>query len=313
MINFRYHVVSLTAVFLALAIGLIVGTAALNGPLSDELKHQVTQLSAQNQQYRSQVSNLNSEVNQKEQFADQIAPLVLANKLTGRHVLIVSTPQSAADVKALQNDLQLAGATVTGHVSIQDNFFNPGNNEQLLDASSRALNKTPISGVPANSDGVETATALLAAVLVNRPPGQPAVPDVANTRPQIISAFGNFIRVDGGDVTGTADAVIVLAGLAYTDQEATGENQRMVTMVDQFDKAGPIVVGAASTAGTGNVIAAIRNDASLSKTASTVDNDNTPQGLIAVTLALNEQVVFGKTGHYGLASSATGLLPKPQS
>ena len=38
MINFRYHVVSLTAVFLALAIGLVVGTAALNGPVADSLK-----------------------------------------------------------------------------------------------------------------------------------------------------------------------------------------------------------------------------------------------------------------------------------
>ena len=72
MINFRYHVVSLTAVFLALAIGLIVGTAALNGPLSDELKNQVTQLRAQNQQYRSQVSSLKTEENQKEQFAQQV-------------------------------------------------------------------------------------------------------------------------------------------------------------------------------------------------------------------------------------------------
>jgi hypothetical protein len=143
---------------------------------------------------------------------------------------------------------------------------------------------------------------------------QPAVP--ANTQTQILSAFteAHYVNLDG-NVTGTADAVVVLAGLAYTDQEATSENQRMVTMVDQFDKAGPIVLGAASTAGTGNVIAAVRSDATLSKTTSTVDNDNTPQGLIAVTLALNEQVVYGKTGHYGLASSATGgLLPKlPQS
>ena len=37
MINFRYHVVSLTAVVLALAIGLVVGTAALNGPVVDTL------------------------------------------------------------------------------------------------------------------------------------------------------------------------------------------------------------------------------------------------------------------------------------
>ncbi len=308
MINFRYHIVSLTAVFLALAIGLIVGTAALNGPLSDELKHQVTQLSAQNQQYRSQVNNLNAEVNQKEQFANQIAPLVLPNKLTGRRVVVMSMQQSQADVKGLETDLTMAGAKVTGHVEIEDSLFKPSNNETLLDLASQALTTSAISGLPANSDGVETATALLAATLLDH---QPVVPP--RSQQTILSAFTNahFINVDG-DVTGTADAVVMLAGLPYTDQDAAAENQNTVTMVDQFDKAAPIVVGAASTAGTGNVIGAIRGDASLSKTVSTVDNDSTLQGLLAVTLALNEQAVFGRTGHYGLASSATALLPKPQ-
>ncbi|HKE64338.1 MAG TPA: copper transporter [Micromonosporaceae bacterium] len=311
MINFRYHVVSLTAVFLALAIGLIVGTAALNGPLSDELKHQVTQLSARNQQYRAQVNDLNDEVKQKEQFADQIAPLVLAGKLTGRRVLVVSTQNSNGDVKDLEADLQLAGAKVTGHIETQDSLVNPTNNEALLDLAAQSLNTTEIPGLPANSDGVETSTALLAAVLMDH---QPPVPAADRTR--ILNAYANahYINVDGGQVDGTAEAVVVLAGLPYTDQEATQENQRVVTMVDQFDKAGPIVVGAASTAGNGNVISAVRGDASLKTTVSSVDNDNTPQGLLAVTLALNEQVVYGRTGHYGLASNATALLPKlPES
>ncbi len=47
VINFRYHVVSLTAVFLALAIGLVVGTAALNGPVADSLNDQVNGISRQ--------------------------------------------------------------------------------------------------------------------------------------------------------------------------------------------------------------------------------------------------------------------------
>ena len=74
MINFRYHVVSLTAVFLALAIGLVVGTAALNGPAANELHDQVNQLSKSNSQMRARVNSLTSEVNQKEQFATDIAP-----------------------------------------------------------------------------------------------------------------------------------------------------------------------------------------------------------------------------------------------
>ena len=57
MINFRYHVVSLTAVFLALAIGLVVGTAALNGPVADSLNNQVTSLRKDNTQLRDTVSS----------------------------------------------------------------------------------------------------------------------------------------------------------------------------------------------------------------------------------------------------------------
>lgn len=308
MINFKYHVVSLTAVFLALAIGLIVGTAALNGPLSDELKHQVTQLSAQNQQYRSQVNSLKTEVNQKEQFVTQIAPLVLPGKLTGRRVLIVSTQQSDADVKAVQSDLQLAGATVTGQVTVEDSFVKPDNNGPLLDLASTTLNTNAIAGLPTNSNGVETSTALLAAALMDH------TPTVSRqSQQEILAAYKSAGYIDYDTVpSAPAEAVVVLAGLPYTDQDASNENQNTLTMVTGFDNAGPIVLGASSTAGSGNVVSAVRSEASLSKTVSTVDNDNTLQGVLAVTLALNEQVVYGHAGHYGLASSATAALPKPQ-
>jgi hypothetical protein len=314
VINFRYHIVSLTAVFLALAIGLIVGTAALNGPLSDELKNQVTQLRAQNQQYRSQVSSLKTEENQKEQFAQQIAPIVLAGKLTNHRVLIVTTKNADADLKSMTSDLSMAGATVTGHIEMEDTFVSSTENDTLLDLVSRTVAIAPISNLPTNSNGVESATAMLAAVLMDHTPTIDA-----NAQEKVLTAFetAGYLKCDAkcaSSIHGAADVVVVLGGLAYTDQNAPSENQNVVTMVDQFDKAGPIVVGASSTAGSGNVIAAIRGDASLSKTVSTVDNDNTLNGLLAITLALNEQLGTGKAGHYGLASSATALLPKfPQS
>ena len=69
MINFRYHVVSLTAVFLALAIGLVVGTAALNGPVADSLKDQVTALSKDNSNFRDQANQYRDELNRAQDFA----------------------------------------------------------------------------------------------------------------------------------------------------------------------------------------------------------------------------------------------------
>lgn len=305
MINFRYHVVSLTAVFLALAIGLIVGTAALNGPLSDELKHQVNQLSAQNKQYRGQVDLLNADVAQREQFATEVAPQLLANKLTGKSVLVVSMQQSNTYVDDMIHDLQLAGAKVSGKIEVSDDFVKPANNESLLQLASQANLTLDIPGLPTNSNGVETAAALLAAVLLNHTP-----PVQGLARKSVLSAYQDqhMITMDG-DVTGPADAVILLATPPYTDEDAAAENQNTVTMIDQFDEAGKIVVGAAGSAGQGNVIGAVTGDASLSKTVSTVDNINTPQGQIAAALALTEQIDFDKTGHYGVASSASSLLP----
>jgi Copper transport outer membrane protein, MctB len=316
VINFRYHIVSLTAVFLALAIGLVVGTAALNGPLADNLNKNVSDLRTSNNQYRTQVHNLTDEVNNKEQFATEVAPQLLAGKLTNRRVLVVSMQGATPLVAALDTSLGLAGAKITGHVEIEDKFVDPSNNDALLDLAEQTLTKESICGLPTNSDGVETSMGLLATALVERDSACTEVTPAA--RKTIISAYegdkylsvnGSFTDADGY-ITEPAEVVLFLVPQPFDDSNASGENQDLVTMVTQLAIAGPIVVGAASPSGGGNVIGAITSDATLSRTVSTVDNVETAEGQVAAVLALNEQLVYKKTGHYGLASGATSLLPK---
>jgi hypothetical protein len=307
VINFRYHVVSLTAVFFALAIGLIVGTAALNGPAADELHHQVTNLSDSNGVLRARVNSLTAEVNNREQFVTAIAPQLLAGKLTNRRVLVVSMPGSTKYVTGVDTSLKLAGAKITGHVEIQDKFVDPSNNADLLDLATKSLTSAEISGLPTNSDGVETASALLAAVLMDRVPVVTAQP-----RQTVIAGFvsDKYISADSATITNPAEAVVFVAPQPFEDSNASNENQDLVTIVGQLEIAGPgpVVVAAAGAAGSGNLIGAVTGDASLSKTVSTVDNIDTAEGQVAVALALNEQLVYNKSGHYG--SSASTLLPK---
>ncbi len=305
MINFRYHVVSLAAVFLALAIGLVVGTSALNGVASDELNRKVNQLTKENSQYRDRIDGLENEAGQQESFATAAAPGLLAGKLAGRRVVLVSMQQSSSYVDDTESMLKLAGAKITGKVEIEDGFVKPDNNDALLDLAATTLNSASINNLPANSDGVETSSALLAAALLDHVPAVPG-----DTMRSVLRAYEEmkYIVVDG-DVSGPAEAVVIVATPPYTDKDAAAENTNTVTMVDQFDKAGPLVVGAPGDAGAGNIIGSVTGDAALSKTVSTVDNINTPQGRIAATLALNEQL-GGKAGHYGNASSASAMLPK---
>ncbi len=306
MINFRYHVVSLTAVFLALAIGLVVGTAALNGPVADSLNDQVNAVGKSNEQLRGQVSQYQEELNRQEDFAVEAAPALVGDTLTGRRLLLLVMPADQEHAEAVSAMLVTAGAKITGRISVQEKFVNPANGVELLGLSDRAARPTvPTAGLPANSDGVETSSALLASALLDRtPPVAPAdLQAVLNT----YSAAG-YLAVDE-KVTGPADAVVVVSGLPPVDRDAAAKNRATVTMVAQFASRKPVVV-AGSGVGAGNVVTEVRGDPTLSRTISTVDNAATAQGQVVTALAAAELIVQGRSGQYGLAAGATSLMPK---
>ncbi|HWG99663.1 MAG TPA: copper transporter [Pilimelia sp.] len=305
MINFRYHVVSLTAVFLALAIGLVVGTAALNGPLLDAINDEVNSLRGNNSQLREQVNHLKDEVNREEEFITAAAPRVLHRSLANRRVLLLTLPGGRDHAEGVAGMLTTAGARITARVDVEDKFTDPRNGVELLDLSDHALPASVSGGsIPANSDGVETASALLAAVLLDR---TPTVTEA--DRRAVVAAYdaAGYLNVDDR-VTGPAELAVIVAGLPYTDREATEKNKAVVTLTDQFDKAGAVVVAGVGVAGTGNVVSVVRGDPALSKTVSTVDNAGTAQGQLVTALAAAEQLA-GRIGQYGLGGGAQAMLP----
>jgi hypothetical protein len=306
VINFRYHVVSLTAVFLALAIGLVVGTAALNGPAADALNDQVNAVSRQNQQYRDQINHLVEDANRQEQFANEAAPIILANRLVGRRVLVLATSSGVNYVDGILQMLQVAGAKVTARVAMTDKFTDPADNEDLLDRAH--LSRPPsVTDLPTNSNGVETSSALLAAVLLDRTPSVPA--DV--TRSVLAQYAQASYLIVTGEVTGPAEVVVVVAGPPAVDREGAKKNEAVLTLVEQLDRAAPVVVAIDGVGGDGNVVRALRGDPTLTKTVSTVDNVSTPQGRVVVGLTLAEQL-DGHAGHYGVGDGASSLMPKPE-
>jgi hypothetical protein len=305
VINFRYHVVSLAAVFIALAIGLVVGTAAFNGPAADALDDQVAAMRNDNNKLRDEVEHLTEEAEQEERFATEALPGLIDNRLSGKRVLLVTTTDAGKDyIDGVADALEaVAGAKITGRLAIQKKFVDPANKEELLDL---AAETTPagVTGLPANSNGVETSAALLAASLMDH---DPAV-DVLDRR-KVVAAYKEQAYVITSEINEPAEAVVVLAGAPYTEKDADKLNGALKTFVEQFDKTSPIVVAAASTAGAGNLVATVRGDSNLSKPVSTVDNGGSPQGRAAVLLALAEQVE-GRSGHYGVGGGSTSLLPK---
>ncbi|WBB81308.1 copper transporter [Micromonospora sp. WMMD882] len=306
MINFRYHVVSLTAVFLALAIGLVVGTAALNGPVADSLKETVNSLRKDNQLMRQAVNDMERELELEEEFAAEMAQAFLPGSLTGKRVLVLSLPTGRDHTEGVLRMLQLAGANVTGRVDVQDKFITPDNNSNLLELAQTAAGPTgaPTDGLPGNGHGVETSSALLATVLLDHTP-----PVSEPDRKAVLAAYSNAGYLAAADgVTGAAEAVVVVSGQPYVDKEAARKDESVVKIAEQFDRTGAIVVGGNGST-SGNLVAVVRADPVLAQTVSTVDNANTVQGQLVTVLALVQQLTEKKAGQYGVGDGAGSLVP----
>ncbi|GAB3856787.1 copper transporter [Dactylosporangium cerinum] len=137
MINFRYHVVSLAAVFLALAIGLVVGTAAANGPLAENLNDQVNKITDEKEQLRDDLDQSRAELKKNSDFATEVAPMLLNGKLVGHTALLVKIEGNDKDVDTAADGittmLQTAGAKLTGTVTIKEKFSAGVSDSTLLD------------------------------------------------------------------------------------------------------------------------------------------------------------------------------------
>lgn len=310
MINFRYHVVSLTAVFLALAIGLVVGTAALNGPVADSLRENVNGLRKDNSLMRQSVNSMQKQLETEEDFAAEMAEVVLPGKLNDRRVVVVSLPSGRDQTEGVVKMLRTAGANVTGRIDLQDKFINPDSNNNLLELAVTAArpNSAPTANLPGNGHGVETSSALLANVLLDRPAGSAAVSET--DRRTVLQQYATAGYLTPEDkISGPAEAVVLVTGQPYVDKDSAKKDESVVKIADMFDRAGALVIAGMGSTG-GNVVAVVRGDPTLSQTISTVDNANTVQGQLVTSLALAEQLSGKKAGQYGVGDNAASRLPK---
>src|SRR5690625_7376636 len=94
MIDFRYHLVSLISVFLALAVGIVLGAGPLREILGDQLAGQVEQLRTEQDQLRSQADELGIQNDQLASFITEIGPDLVADTLPGNDIAILTDDSS---------------------------------------------------------------------------------------------------------------------------------------------------------------------------------------------------------------------------
>ena len=118
MIDFRYHLVSLISVFLALAVGVVLGAGPLQNSLGTALNDQVTALRENRNATQAKLEQTETAVNERDSYITQAATSLLPGTLASKNVAMVLLPDAKAeDADAITTQLKSAGATVTGRVS----------------------------------------------------------------------------------------------------------------------------------------------------------------------------------------------------
>ena len=331
MIDFRYHLVSIVAVFLALAIGIVLGSTELQGPTYNLLNQTTAKLQNELNQASSQRDAAQQQANLGQNYAQAVEPVVLHDLLAGQRLLIITEPGAPASVvTAISNAAtQDAGATVTGQIALQSKFFD--NSDTTLDG----LNQINLDLVAGRQHRAEHRHALPAAGragdrqrdphpgvgIVGQPAGRrPAEHQRVGGRQQdtnaqtMLGAYANegFLTISGQPSAPATLAVIVTPQTAPPDGSADPLDLLLVPVAEELaaKSSATVVAGVSAGSGPGSPIAVLRASSAASKV-STVDDADFVAGQSVVIQALAMQLNGGNPGSYGFANGASAVGPSP--
>ena len=121
MPDLRYHLISLISVFLALAIGILLGVAmADRGVVSGRVQAEITSIQQQLDRQQREIGRQDAEIAEQEGMLEGISEAMIADRLQGETVALVTGPYADPDVSgAVQGDLDAAGASIVKVESLE--------------------------------------------------------------------------------------------------------------------------------------------------------------------------------------------------
>jgi hypothetical protein len=299
MINFRFHLVSLIAVFLALALGVLMGATVIDQAIVDGLRNRISNVRDEANAQRAENSELQEELERLQRFVgDEYG---VTGELEGGTVAVIA-PRGVEgeDARGAVDLIQTAGATAPGVLWLEEKL-------QLADEEARD-ELADILGVP--SDGAEELRSAAWDALVRTPELIPALVDGGFVEFDAVGEQGDAIDAAQYPIAGTR-TLLLDQWDASDDAGALVESLTNALVADGI----PVVVGEVfheeeeeeDGPVRGARLVIVRDDAELSAVVSTVDDVELTEGKVATVLALAD--LPETVGHYGLAPDADAPLP----
>lgn len=309
MISLRSHAISLAAVFLALAIGVALGSGLLSDTVLSGLRADKAELQDQINTLTDDKNAINEKLSAAGEFDSQMAPRILRDSLKDKSVVIFRTPDAAQDdVEGLARLVSEAGGTIAGTVGLTPEFVNANSSEKLL-----SVVNSPI--VPAGKQlsttsvdqGSQAGDLLGISLLINRDPKVSVVDDIQRDTVLATLRDTGFITYGTERIGPANTALIVTGGALPEDAGNQGSTVARFAAGMAPHGSGTVLAGRDGSASGTAAVAVARSDASLGTAVSTVDDIDSESGRITSVLALGDLVAGGKPGQYGIGQGAASV------
>lgn len=280
MFDMRYHIASLVAVFLALTVGLLLGSLIVDkGVLAKQQERLVASIKTDIDKINAENRSLQTKVEQLQNFQDQVFPLAVRNRLVDTRVAI-ATFTDGQDELVAEIDKSLVGAgakTSALHLKVNGLNFS---DKTLINKLGASFGATDTVG----GDFERRFWARLAGELAGRDP-QALLNELASS---------DLIRFDSASLP--MENLVLLAG------GKKDINSREALFLDALTPIGQIrAIGAETGATQPSRVAAYKL-----RNVSSIDNIDTVPGKISLVYLLDEREV---TAHFGLKATADKFLP----
>jgi hypothetical protein len=320
VINLRYHIVSLTAVFLALAIGVAVGTTFLNKATVDQLNRQIRSAERGIEDTNARNTELRRDAERADQADEAFtaaAGRLLDGELTDAPVLVVASEGvDTGSLDRLRQALVEAGADLRGTVTVTDRLRLDRIDDEDL-ATLAEVVKAPLATRAELQARAVDAFATALGEAADRSAGSTASAPALVQR--MIDADLLSFQAPDDD---TIDATTVLAGGGYRYVVVSGPDPRtpdadfLLPVLRDLAADGPVpavlasaAVGAEAESTRTVSVGPVRQDTLLRDEVSTVDDLEQFHGLVATVYALAD-LADGRHGHYGFGDGAVPDLPE---
>jgi len=313
MIDFRYLVVTIISIFLALTVGIMLGAGFVGDPLARDLEDRIKTVQTEVNQQREQIDQLRAQNRTLTEWAQAVEPWAIEGRLAGEDVVLFTVDGADGGViDGTINALEGAGANVATQINLAPKFALESQPEadQLAtivesvepEPSDVRMDAADALGEGAASlarDGDETTESgegsaqIAYSELLRLLEDEEFVSVVRNSEEGDVVPSGSSFVIAGGNAT--AQPFEVPAFVRRLSSELTaGETDVVVTE---------------SSSSQWDMVPAVREDDEINETVSTVDTGESALGHVALVLILNAPSST-PAGHFG-TDEGTRLLPEP--